>query len=350
MIRTVHGENCRQAAMTKARGIGSHTLDFCKVPQFVALRILESILKSGRMIHAAVLTPRAKLRFKLLSVTGIFLFATTLLRAGDDVANGLLKQAKAAYATGEHSEAFSLASQAITKEPTNALGYFVRAGFFANAHEPAKAVSDYNEALKLDPSLADAWQNRGTEHFKLGNIKESISDFDQFIVLKPGFAPYHWQRGIACYYAGRFEDGRKQFESHQTVNPNDVENAAWHFLCAARSVGVEKARAALIPIKEDARVPMMEVHALLAGKAKPEDVIKAARAGEPSVSELNRRLFYAHLYLGLYFEATGDQTQAHEHILQAVKTFKTDDYMGDVARVHLQLQKVQPPSDETKRK
>jgi lipoprotein NlpI len=196
--------------------------------------------------------------------------------------------------------------------------------------------------------LADAWQSRGTEHFKLGNIKESISDFDQFIALKPRFAPYHWQRGIAYYYAGRFEDGRKQFESHQTVNPNDVENAAWHFLCVARSAGVEKARAALIPIKEDARVPMMEVHALLAGKAKPEDVIKAASAGEPSASELNRRLFYAHLYVGLYFEATGEATQAHEHILQAVNAYKTDDYMGDVARVHLQLQKVQPSSDEKK--
>jgi len=300
------------------------------------------------MIYDAVLSPLANLRFKPLSLIGSFLFTTTLLWAGDDVSTGLLKQAKEAYATGKHSEAFSLANQAITREPTNALGYFVRGSLFANAHESAKAVTDYNEALKLDPHLADAWQNRGTEHFKLGNIKESISDFDQFIALKPRFAPYHWQRGIAYYYAGRFEDARKQFESHQTVNPNDVENAAWHFLCVARSAGVEKARAALIPIKEDARVPMMQVHALLAGNAKAEDVIKAASAGEPSASELNRRLFYAHLYVGLYFEATRDQTQAREHILQAVKAYKSDDYMCDVARVHLQLQKVQPPSNEEK--
>ena len=153
----------------------------------------------------------------------------------------------------------------------------------------------------------------------------------------PTQAPYHWQRGISYYYAGRFEDGRKQFELHQTVNSNDVENAVWHFLCVARGSGVEKARAALIPIKGDARVPMMEVHALFAGKVKPEAVLQAAAAGRPPPSQLNRQLFYAHLYLGLYFEVIGNDEQAREHIAKAAGTYRTEDYMGDVARVHLQL-------------
>mgnify|MGYP000446850332 CR=1 FL=1 len=41
------------------------------------------------------------------------------------------------------------------------------------------------------------------------------------------------------------EEGRKLFELHRSVNPQDVENAAWHFLCAARVDGLEKARAQL---------------------------------------------------------------------------------------------------------
>jgi len=155
--------------------------------------------------------------------------------------------------------------------------------------------------------------------------------------LLPFQVPQHWQRGIAYYYAGRFEAGRKQFELHQTVNPNDVENAVWHFLCVARASNVEKARAALIPITGDARVPMMEVHALFAGKLKPEDILKAATAGNPPAARLNRQLFYAHLYLGLYFEALGDDGKAREHITKAAGEYQTGDYMGDVARVHLQL-------------
>ena len=61
----------------------------------------------------------------------------------------------------------------------------------------------------------------------------------------PDEAPYLWQRGIALYYAGRYDDCRRQFESHRSVNPDDVENAAWHFLCVARAESPAKARAAL---------------------------------------------------------------------------------------------------------
>lgn len=249
----------------------------------------------------------------------------------------LQRQAKAAFVTGKTNEALSLITQAISLEPKNPLGYFTRARFHEGNRESGKAIADYDQVIKLDPRLPDAWQNRGSEHFKLGHIKESIADFDKFIELVPQQAPHHWQRGISLYYAGRFEEGRKQFELHQTVNPNDVENAVWHFLCVARASGVEKARTLLIPIQGDGRVPMMQVHALFAGKLKPEDVLKAASASDASKRQLHRQLFYGHLYLGLYFEAVGDEGKAREHITKAATEYRTDDYMSDVARVYLQI-------------
>ena len=121
------------------------------------------------------------------------------------------------------------------------------------------------------------------------------------------------------------------------VDTNDVENAVWHYLCNARAVGVEKARAAMLKIGKDRRVPMMEVYALYAGKAKPDDVLTAARAGEPSKDDLNRRLFYAHLYLGLYYEVSGDARKARSHLELAADKYRIGHYMGDVARVHVML-------------
>jgi lipoprotein NlpI len=147
-------------------------------------------------------------------------------------------------------------------------------------------------------------------------------------------APQNWQRGIALYYAGRFGDGRRQFELHQTVNTADVENAVWHFLCVAREKNVETARAQLIPIQGDARVPMKEVHRLFAGNATSADVMKAAEETPAEPRTKQKHLFYARLYLGLYFEATGDKTRAAENIRAAADMAPRDDYMGDVARVH----------------
>src|SRR6185503_7544 len=191
--------------------------------------------------------------------------------------------------------------------------------------------------VKIDPKAPDVYQSRGWAWFKAADMGKAISDFDRYLQWIPERAAHHWQRGIAYYYAGLYEDGRKQFELHQTVNPHDVENAVWHFLCVARASGPAQARAALIPIQGDVRVPMMEVHALFAGKAKPAAVLAAARAGEPAPAQLNDRLFYAHLYLGLYYEAMGDGKLAQEHIFKAATEFKAPHYMGDVARVHAQV-------------
>ncbi len=254
--------------------------------------------------------------------------------AAEAKADDFLQQAQDAHRKGEGAQAVTLVSKALAADPKNAKAWFFRAGLHATANRHELAVADYGEVLKLQPQSAETWQQRGVEHFKLGRFAESVADFDQFIELRPAQAPHHWQRGISLYYAGRYEDGRKQFESHQTVNPNDVENAVWHYLCVARSSGVEKARTALIPIKDDRRVPMMQVHALFAGKAKPEDVLTAAQAGGPTAARLNDQVFYAHLYLGLYYEAASDERRAREHIFKAADDFKAEHYMGDVARVH----------------
>jgi lipoprotein NlpI len=256
----------------------------------------------------------------------------------------LQRQAASAHAAGKRDEAIALMTRAIGLDPKQPRGYFLRARLCEEYRELDKAIADYDQVIKLDSRLPDAWQNRGSAHFKLGHIKESIADFDKVIELRPDQAPHHWQRGISLYYAGRFEEGRKQFESHQTVNPDDVENAVWHFLCVTRASGLEKARAALIPIQGDPRVPMMEVHALFAGKLKPEDVLKAAGEGEPPAGRLNRQLFYAHLYLGLYFEAVGDEQKSREHISKAAGLSEGGGYMGDVAHVHLQLRTTGGPS------
>lgn len=165
--------------------------------------------------------------------------------------------------------------------------------------------------------------------------KEAVAAFDKLIELKPEAKPQLWQRGLALYYTGDYQAGREQFEVHQTVNSNDVENAAWHFICVAKGEGVEAARKALIPIEGDSRIPMRQVHALFAGKGTVEDVLKAAEAGEGD--ELRDHRCYAHLYLGLYFEALGDETRAKGHLLKAAGDFAMDHYMGKCAQVHVKI-------------
>jgi lipoprotein NlpI len=172
--------------------------------------------------------------------------------------------------------------------------------------------------------------DRAVAEFSKGRISESVAAFDELARLAPGEAPYLWQRGIALYYAGRYKDCRAQFESHRTVNSDDVENAAWHFLCVARADSPKAARAALLPVGPDSRVPMREIYEMFRGATTADAVLKAAGARPQG-------RFYAHLYVGLYSEAIGDQARAREQIALAAQPQFADagGYMHMVAVVHL---------------
>ena len=200
-----------------------------------------------------------------------------------------------------------------------------------------KATEARREAQDLALRAAAAFDRRGGEHFIAGRIKESVADFDAAVKLDPKREPWHWRRGISYYYVGEFEKGRKQFEGYQTVDSSDVENATWRYLCMARTVGTAAASKAILKIGDDRRVPMRQIYDLYAGKLRPEEVLKAARAGKPSPPALNRRLFYAHLYLGLYYEAAGKEELARKHLYKAADDHRIGHYMWDVAHVHANI-------------
>ncbi len=171
---------------------------------------------------------------------------------------------------------------------------------------------------------------RGMQKFVRNEIAASIEEFDKAAKLEPESAPHLWQRGIAYYYVKRYEDGRKQFEVHRTVNPNDVENAAWWYLCMAKLGRKEEARQKLLPVGPDDRVPMTEVYALFAGRGTEKDVLAAmTRASERRLAE-----FYGYLYLGLFAETEGDMKKAKAMLRKCVDT-QTGGYMLAVARIHL---------------
>ncbi|MGI8979186.1 MAG: hypothetical protein ACR2FY_08170 [Pirellulaceae bacterium] len=262
-----------------------------------------------------------------LSWIGAVLLACCHFATAEDAEENLLQKAAQASARGDSGQATDVLTEVITKNPKQSLAFYLR----------------------------------GRENFRAGKIKESVSDLDKHVELATAKDPKaearQWERGISYYYAGEFEKGAKQFKLYQTFHDQDVENSTWRYLCVARKDGVEMARKNLLPISDDRRVPMMQIYDLYRGKLKPEDVLAAAEAGEqtrepgkpkkevekpikevgePTKEALNRQLFYAHLYIGLWHEAAGEKELAKKHILESEK-HKIGHYMWDVAHVHADL-------------
>ncbi len=248
----------------------------------------------------------------------------------------LLTQAMEVQRKGLVGSAQDLMAKATEADPTNPAAWLQRGLFHRAKGEHLEAIKHFDNVVALDPKSVNGWEWRGEERYKLGRVEEALADFDKVLELQPQMKPQHWQRGIALYDAGRFKEGREQFESHQNVNRNDVENAVWHFLCVARADGVDAARKVLIPIKGDGRVPMAQIHDLFAAKGTAQQVLEAAQKLGTTDAVMKDRLFYAHLYLGLYYEATGEKARALDCLKKATVDFAQEHYMGDVARVRFQ--------------
>jgi lipoprotein NlpI len=268
--------------------------------------------------------------------SALMMLVLVVAAVGGENVGDLLNKAARALARGQPAAALALADQAVDRDGRDPRTYLLRASIQETLDNQAAAVADYSKALILDPKAAEIYNRRGSAFFKFGRFANSIEDFDRFLQLRPAEKPGHWRRGISLYYAGRYEDGQKQFEGYEVVNTNDVENAIWQHLCLARRVGPKKAQASMLRIGKDPRVPMKQIYDLFGGRALPADVLAAAQAGSPTPQKRTQQLFYAHLYLGLYYDLIGEGRLAKEHLARAVD-HRIGHYMWDVARVHRDL-------------
>jgi tetratricopeptide (TPR) repeat protein len=102
------------------------------------------------------------------------------------------------------------ATAAIRADPSPA-AHVSRGLLWQEAREYARAIADYNEAIRLDPWSEAAYQDRANALEAQGRYAEALADYDAAIRLDPGFdLPYNsraWMR--ATCPDPRYRDGRQ---------------------------------------------------------------------------------------------------------------------------------------------
>lgn len=200
------------------------------------------------------------------------------------------------------------------------------------AGESAKAIEAVDKLLKQSPDDAGSLRLAGDVYLRSGKSKRAAEFFDRYLKLEPEALAGLWQRGIALYFARKYKEGVEQFEVHRRVNPNDVENAAWHFLCVAKAESFDKAKTVVLPAPNDPRAPMEEVLQMLS-TGDTDKVIEKMESFPANTRGRESADFYGNFYLGLYADAAGDRATAKRYLDLSAKDAAIS-YMGDVARVY----------------
>ncbi len=148
--------------------------------------------------------------------------------------------AEAAFARGRDlmiRESFARAvaefDESIRLDPSHAASYLPRAVARHRSGHPDGALADYDEAIRRRSGDSLAYIARGQAHHDLGLFAKAIVDFDRAIQLNPKDADARLRRGLARYRSGDYAGSIADFDETLRLDPKNAR--ATGFLADARA-------------------------------------------------------------------------------------------------------------------
>ncbi|MBI5761141.1 MAG: tetratricopeptide repeat protein [Planctomycetales bacterium] len=206
-----------------------------------------------------------------------------------------------------------------------------------------EAIGKLTADIERSPKTFDLYSRRGDQRFFRGQFAEAIQDYEKMVELRPETEASHWRRGIAYFYAERYKDAIRQWDLYSTFDDVDRENGIWRFLSQVKAHDVKTARDGLLKYKKDDREPFPDVYAMFAGKLSGDEMITRIDKASLSKDEREKRLFYAHLYVGLLDVVEDRRNTAIKHLRESTSNSWGRDagygpnYMWHVGRLHHDL-------------
>jgi len=120
---------------------------------------------------------------------------------------------------GRFEEAITDYDEAIRLDPQLALAYYNRGVAYQSMGQPQRAIQDYDEAIRLDPQYAPAYVNRGIIYRNLGQPQRAIQDYDEAIRLDPQDAPAYLNRGNAYVALGQPQRAIQDYDEAIRLDP-----------------------------------------------------------------------------------------------------------------------------------
>lgn len=180
---------------------------------------------------------------------------------------------------------------------------------------------DFNHALKLKPSLADAHNFIGIQFTQVQEFNLAYEAFDSTLDLKPEHEYALLNRGIALYYGGRPNLALDDFKTYHQNELNDSYRLLWIYLAESQIDSI----LALSNLEKNAEKVNDNMWAksiihLYLGKQSQQEFIGALTNNITTNKELGERLCEAYFYLGKYNQLLNNNHAAANFFKLALST------------------------------
>lgn len=171
-----------------------------------------------------------------LIATVIFIVGTSIGQPPEQLkrASELFRQGSESYSNNHYDDAIAKYSEYVKIRPTVAPGWYNRGLAYRQKAEAAmnradfeRAEADFSQAIKLDSKDADYWLQRGNVRLRLvpvdfnRQVPQAIADYTEAIKLRPDLALAYRGRGQVYAEANRQAEAMVDLSKAIQLDPND---------------------------------------------------------------------------------------------------------------------------------
>jgi tetratricopeptide (TPR) repeat protein len=124
------------------------------------------------------------------------------------------------WAKKDPDRALSDCNEAIRIDRTYAVAYVNRGNAYLNKADFERAFGDFNEAIRLDPKNAWAYTARGSLYKNKGDFDHALADLNESIRLDPNYGLAFFFRGDLYKRKGDFEHALADLNDSIRLDPN----------------------------------------------------------------------------------------------------------------------------------
>nr|VFK29593.1 MAG: Tetratricopeptide repeat-containing protein [Candidatus Kentron sp. MB]VFK33712.1 MAG: Tetratricopeptide repeat-containing protein [Candidatus Kentron sp. MB]VFK76314.1 MAG: Tetratricopeptide repeat-containing protein [Candidatus Kentron sp. MB] len=115
------------------------------------------------------------------------------LRSPDDPMDNLIKAAERDFEDQAYQKALAHYDRILTQSPHHLFALRGRARTLLMLTRYRQAKQAFDEAIAQEPEFANTWANRGILHDRMGAHEQALSDYEQALRLDPSIADGpHW--------------------------------------------------------------------------------------------------------------------------------------------------------------
>ncbi len=123
---------------------------------------------------------------------------------------------------GRYTEALAAYEQAIRLDPNNASAYNGKGDVLYELQIYQEALNAFEQAIRLNLTYAEAHRNRGHTLSVLGHYQEALAAFEPAIRLNPSDASAYHGKGNALSTLKRYQEALVAYEQAIRLNPSDA--------------------------------------------------------------------------------------------------------------------------------